>query len=70
MPRKAIIIHPDRRWEPVPEPFIDYEEMPWPPVLPASPSGQVTPILKPSDFYRRHTLIEGELFVFLKDSTL
>ena len=68
--RRGIIILEGGRWESVPEHLIDQEVLTWPPVLPVSKPGEAAKMLSNADFYRRHVVGEGELYVFTKDSTL
>ena len=68
--RRGLIILEGGRWESVPEHLLDQEVLTWPPVLPATVPGEATKMLNNTDFYRRHVVGEGELYVFAKDSTL
>jgi hypothetical protein len=68
--RKAIILFSDGTWQWLPEPVIDREEITWPLGLPKIEPGKPVKMLSQDDFYRRHELIKGIFFVYVKDSSL
>lgn len=60
---------PDGKTQEVPAFLLDREEITWPPSMPVKKPGEPVQYLKPTDFYRRHEIIEGQAYLFLKDST-
>ncbi len=50
----------------VPDYLLDEEEIRWPPGMPEVRPGQGTPLFSQDDLYRRHEIVEGEAYLFLK----
>ena len=64
--RRGMVVTRDGKGEPVPEYMLDQETITWPPGLPAVRPGQATPLISAENLYRRHEIVEGEAYLFLK----
>jgi hypothetical protein len=67
--RQGWIITKDGSRHSVPEFLLDHEEITWPPVMREKGAAQQTHMLSASDFYRRHEIVSGEVYLFLRDSS-
>jgi hypothetical protein len=64
--RQGWILLDDGTFLAVPVPLLAYEEITWPPTLPEIRPGLPAPLISEGDFYRRHEIVRGEAYVFLK----
>jgi hypothetical protein len=53
----------------VPEHLLENDELTYPWTLQEMKPGQAVKYIDPSDTYRRHELVEGEAYLFLRDSS-
>jgi hypothetical protein len=67
-PRKGWLLTKNGQTYEVPEPLLDEEIISWPFTLQELSPGQHTPMLSPSDFYRRHELVPGEAYIYINEN--
>ncbi len=64
--RRGRIVTRDGTVHEVPEFMLDEEEIRWPPGMPQRRPGEPIAMISQDDFYRRHEIVEGEAYLFLK----
>src|SRR5450759_443335 len=68
VPRKGWLLTKNGQKHEVPEALLDDEIISWPFTLQEVSPGGRTPILSPSDFYRRHELVPEEAYIYLNEN--
>lgn len=64
--RRGWILTPDGSWHAVPHFLLDEGMISWPLGMPRRRPGEPVVMLTPDDFYLRHEVVEGEVYVFLR----
>lgn len=68
--RRGRIVTRDGTVHVVPDYLLDEEEIRWPPGMPERRAGGSFAAFSAEDLYRRHEIVEGEVYLFLKPDSV
>jgi hypothetical protein len=64
--KRGWLLDRDGNWHAVPHSFLDDEEIPFPFHLDLKMPGKPVRYLKPDDWYKRHDIVPGESYIYLR----